>query len=117
MNLLPIETWNIILSSLESNRDKYYLLITCKDISKCDVLFNEEISLVPIFKSQWFDYFTIIRSHMCSQIRRRPKHVKEIWHDFDDNWKGDPVEILILDAEYPDNFISELSDVSDDSDI
>ena len=42
MDLLPLETWNIIVSFLENNREKYYLMTTCKDLSKCDVLFTTQ---------------------------------------------------------------------------
>lgn len=82
MNLLPLETWNIIISFLENNREKYYLLITCKDLSKCDVLFNDYEELYFILKSQWFDNFTNIQMSIFSLITKRPKKVKNIHYHY-----------------------------------
>jgi len=60
MNLLPLETWNIILSLLESNRDKFHLLTTFKDMSKCSVSFDDSVNIKKIIKSQWFNNFKSI---------------------------------------------------------
>ena len=94
MDLLPIETWNIILSFIENNREKYYLLTTCKDLTKCDVLFNDGVELYFILKSQWFDNFTSIRTSMFSLIEQRPKNIKNICYHapmfhFESDFDGD----------------------------
>lgn len=61
MDLLPLETWNIILSLLESNNDKFHLLISFKDMLKCSVLFDGLVDIGKIIHSQWFDNFKSVR--------------------------------------------------------
>lgn len=80
MDLLPLETWNIIVSFLENNHEKYYLLTTCKDLSKCDVLFTDYVELYFILKSQWFDNFINIQMSIFSSITERPKKVKNVYY-------------------------------------
>lgn len=57
MNLLPLETWNIILSLLEENNDKFHLLITFRDMLKCSVSFDDLVNHKKIIHSQWFNKF------------------------------------------------------------
>ena len=64
---LPIETWNIILSLLESNYDKFHLLTTFNDMFKCSVSFDEMIDLDKITTSQWFNNFSNISTNKFNQ--------------------------------------------------
>lgn len=76
MDLLPIETWNFILSLLESNRDKFHLLITFKNMFKCSVSFDELADINKITRSQWFDNFNSIK--MIEFHGPYPKNLKYI---------------------------------------
>src|SRR5690606_9361685 len=59
--MLPIEIWRYIAESVEYNKDKCQLMMTCKEISDYQFFFNEQtlISRNKI-KSRWFDRFTNI---------------------------------------------------------
>ena len=82
MNLLPIETRNLILSLLESNSDKFHLLITFREMLKCPISFEESVNLDKIITSQWFDNFVsiIIRGFHGSEkiCGPYPKNLKYI---------------------------------------
>lgn len=76
MNLLPLESWNIILSLLESNYDKFHLLTTFKGMFKCPVSFNELVDFNKITHSQWFNDFNRIKLRgFCGPY---PKNVRYI---------------------------------------
>lgn len=80
MNLLPLETWNIILSSLESNYDKFHLLTTFRDMFKCSVSFNEMINLNKIIYSRWFNKFTNI--FINDNVNELPLNITKLtFHD------------------------------------
>ena len=74
MDLLPVETWNLILSLLEKNSDRFHLLITFRDMFKCSVSFDEMIDLDKIRMSQWFDDFSNIQTNNIT--RSLPKKIK-----------------------------------------
>lgn len=54
----PLEIISLMLSYIESDKDKCQFLMTCHDITKCDFTFNEEVRINKIAKSRWYDRFT-----------------------------------------------------------
>lgn len=54
---LTFDIWNFIISLLESNRDKFCLLMITTEMMKCQVSFNEAIDNKKIIGSRWYDFF------------------------------------------------------------
>ena len=50
MNLM-LDVWNIIITLLKSNRDKFCLLMVSTEMMKCQVSFDEAIGNRSIFNS------------------------------------------------------------------
>ena len=57
MNLYK-DVWEIIISCVETNSDKFNILITCKDFLNYQCIFNQAVSIHKIRESKWFDKFT-----------------------------------------------------------
>ena len=79
MASLPLETWNIILSLLKSNHDKFHLLISFKDMLKCNILFDDLVDINKIIHSQWFDNFrsiSMIYGDRCAKYINFPRESK-----------------------------------------
>lgn len=85
MDLLPLEIWNIIFSSLESNHDKFHLLITFRDMFKCSVSFDEMMDLNKIINSQWFNKFTNI--FINNNVNELPLNITKL--TFRDNFNNE----------------------------
>lgn len=54
---LTLDVWNIIISLLENNRDKFCLLRVSTKMMKCQVSFDEIIDNEKIINSQWYHSF------------------------------------------------------------
>jgi len=57
---LPLDIWGHLTKSLENDRDKCHLMMTCKNISKCEFYFNNRIDFSKIMNITWLDRFTNI---------------------------------------------------------
>lgn len=75
MNPLTLDIWGYLTDFIDSNEDKYHLLITCKEISKCRFFFYDQINVRKIKKSLWFDNFTNI---FYNYIITTPKFVTHL---------------------------------------
>lgn len=80
MDILPSEIWEIIIEFIELNEDKCRMLMTCKDIFKCQFYFKESVFInsdIKIHKSQWYDHFTNVLCY--STDIALPKYTKKIY--------------------------------------
>ena len=83
IEILPKDTINHILSLIETNKDKFNFLITCKHIISLTVFFNENVLNIKIRKSRWYNQFT----HVCGiPSAPFPLHIQKI--SFDDNFNS-----------------------------
>jgi len=60
MNSLIYDIWSYIMRFIKNNSDKYRLLVSCKEMSKCDFYFYETIPIHKIQNIRWFNRFTNI---------------------------------------------------------
>src|SRR6266567_3683991 len=60
MDLIPLDIWGYITIFIKNDKEKCYLMMACKEISKCKFYFNDIVRIEKILKSTWFDYFTNI---------------------------------------------------------
>ncbi len=79
METIPKEIWEIIIQFIVMNEDKCRMLMTCKDMTKCQFYFVETVCVngdIKILKSQWYDYFTKV---FCSNTNiALPKYTKHL---------------------------------------
>ena len=67
------DIWGCIILFMKGNNDKCKLLMTCKEISKCNVTFDDPINIEQIYKSRWFHYFTNVNN--VTDILLLPKNI------------------------------------------
>jgi len=60
---IPKEIWSHILSFVKNNNDKFYLLMTRKNMLECDFTFGEAIYIDKIRVSPLFNHFVHIVSN------------------------------------------------------
>ena len=72
MDPLMIDIWGCILEFVKNNKDKCYLLMTCKEISKCNFCFTQRIHIDKIGKLEWFNKFTNIEMSMSHYFTELP---------------------------------------------
>lgn len=75
IEILPKDTINHILFMIETDRDKFNFLITCKYIIDLTVYFNEKVSIDKIIDCRWFDQFIYVSIDYYECF---PLHVKKI---------------------------------------
>ena len=56
-----LDIWGLIIKIIECDKDRCYLAMTCTDLSKIKICFNDPIEVEKIVNSRWFDNFTNIR--------------------------------------------------------
>ena len=71
-----LDVWGHIASFINSDKDKCHLMMTCKEISKCNFYFNEMIDNEKIIKSRWFNKFTNINADDLSILPSFVTHLK-----------------------------------------
>jgi len=52
-----LDAWTTIAGFIEKDKDRCQLLMTCKEISKCDFYFYKFIFAKKIIEIPWFDHF------------------------------------------------------------
>ena len=55
-----LDVWSYITEFIGTNNDKFRLMMTCTEISKCRFYFNEMIAVEKIAGSRWFNNFVDI---------------------------------------------------------
>ena len=73
---LSLDVWSHIAMFIVSNQDKCRLMMTCKNISKCNFYFDQPIYINKILRSQWFDYFRNVSNVFYADVL--PKFVNKI---------------------------------------
>jgi len=63
MNILSLDLWGYLSDFIKFNKDKCYLMMTCKGISKCNFYFTEIIDNRIIVKSIWYHHFVNVSIH------------------------------------------------------
>ena len=105
MNILPKEIWEIILEFVETNEDKCRLLMTSKDMPKCEFYFYELVKMndMEIRNSMWFDRFTKI---ICNNVNIRiPLYVTHIFFsDLFDELVGNFIPSTVTHVVFGDFF-------------
>lgn len=76
MDIIPLDIWNQIVEFIKTNKEKCYLMMTCKEISKCHVYFYDIVMNDKILKSKWFNNFTSILVKW--DMFRLPMHVTHL---------------------------------------
>jgi len=68
MDTILIDVLEYIIKNISNNGDKCKLMMTCKNISKCNFYFTELININKISGSTWFDRFIniFIKDDMCA---------------------------------------------------
>src|SRR6266567_3325134 len=51
------DIWGHIVQFIKQDKNKCYLMMTCKWISKCNFYFDDQIDIDKIIGSLWFDHF------------------------------------------------------------
>lgn len=82
---VPLDILGCIIVFLKGNNDKCRLLMTCKEISKSKVTFNEPVNIKQIYRSKWFHYFTDVNN--VTEISLLPKNIIKLGfaENFDKN--------------------------------
>lgn len=79
MTSIPLDICRDIVNIIKNDNDKCRLLMTCKEISKCNFYFNENINASEIINSQWFDRFTNVTIN--KKINKLPLNVTHLTFD------------------------------------
>lgn len=76
-----LDAWTAIAHHIKSDKDKCHLMMTCKEISKCQFYFDEFIFARKIIGISWFDHF---RSVVVEDIVELPKSIYRLgfWHNY-----------------------------------
>jgi len=72
---LPIDELSYIMCFLESDRDKFHLLNTCRQMNNCQFLFCEKIRIERIIKSGFFDNFSNVNVYNLERVPLKVKHL------------------------------------------
>lgn len=67
-----LDAWTTITSHIESDKDKCYLMMTCKEISKCQFYFTNFIFARKIIEIPWYDHFMSV---IVEDIIELPKSI------------------------------------------
>lgn len=54
---LTFDIWIHIMRFIEDDFNKFDLLMTCKDMSKCQFYFIQSHDIVKVFHSKWYNHF------------------------------------------------------------
>jgi len=52
------DIWTYISNFIQSDKDKYHVMLTCKELSTMNIFFNQLINIYQIIKLTWFNKFT-----------------------------------------------------------
>ena len=63
MDPMMIDVLKYIIKFIKCDKDKCRFLMTCKEISKCEFYFHDEITAIQIIRSQWFNNFTNVLAY------------------------------------------------------
>lgn len=63
MDPMMIDVLKYIIKFIKNDKDKCRFLMTCKEISKCEFYFYDEITVIQIIRSQWFNNFTNVLAY------------------------------------------------------
>jgi len=80
MNLLTLDIWGYLSEFVKSNKDKCYLMMTCKEISECRFFFRKIIEIKKITNTIWFDHFTNV---VVDDLVTLPKFIERLMFDSD----------------------------------
>jgi len=58
---MNIDTWKYLSQWLESDRDRFFLMISCRDLIPLNLMFHETHKYEQINKSQWYHNFTNLK--------------------------------------------------------
>lgn len=85
-----IDIWGCILQFIKNNKDKCYLLVTCKGIFKCNFYFIQRIHIDKIGKLEWFDKFSNVEMSMSHHLVKLPINTTSLMittiESFPDPW-------------------------------
>jgi len=57
MDILTLDLWGYLSEFIQTNQDKCWLMMTCKEISKCQFYFNESIHHKKIIGLLWYNKY------------------------------------------------------------
>jgi len=58
MGSLIHDVWNYIIKFIKNDKTTCRLLLSCKEMSKCEFYFDKKIQIEKILHSDWFNHFT-----------------------------------------------------------
>ena len=79
MNLLTLDLWGYLSEFIKYNKDKCYLMMTCKEISECRFFFRKIVNIKKIANTKWFDHFTNVAIENRVKL---PKFVERLMFDY-----------------------------------
>lgn len=63
MDPMMIDVLKYIIKFVKNDKDKCRFIMTCKEISKYEFYFHDEIAAIQIINSQWFNKFTNVLAY------------------------------------------------------
>lgn len=90
MDQLMLDVWTYISKFITIDSDKCRLMITCKEISRCNFYFENRILVDKISKLKWFNHFTYIE-----MMYGHTEFPASVTHLFFGNYYNYPIKIKI----------------------
>src|SRR5690606_16973575 len=73
---LSLDLWGYLSTFIENDKQRCYLMMTCKEMLLCKIYFYHQINIEKIINTVQFDYFTNV--YAINNIVRLPKYILKL---------------------------------------